>query len=131
MFIPSFVTDFNYRFAKAPHYPDDAHRPLAPHDRLEGAMCVKSQRIVSSSLTLRYDRVLFILEPNTITARLARKRVTVCDYTDRRLEIEHEGVALPYRTFDRLRGVKRAEVVENKRIDEMLALAAQIVPSSR
>lgn len=53
-------------------------------------MCVKSQRTVSNSLTVRYDRVLFILEPNDITATLARKRVTVCDYPDGRLEIDYK-----------------------------------------
>lgn len=53
---------------------------------------------------------------------------TVCDYPDGRLEIEHDGIVLPYRTCDRVRGTKRAEVVENKRIDEVLAIAAQVVP---
>ena len=67
-------------------------------------MCVKSQRTVSGSLTLQYDRVLFILEPNAVTATLPRKRVTVCDHPNGRLEIEQDDVALPYRTFDRVRG---------------------------
>ena len=91
-------------------------------------MCVKSQRTVSHALTLRYDQVLFILEPNDISATLARKRVTVCDYPDGRLEIEHEGVALPYTTFDKVKPTKRAEVVENKRLDDVLSIMQQIAP---
>src|SRR3712207_8074713 len=47
------------------------------------------------------DKVLFILEPNEVTRLLARRRVTVVDYPDGRLAICHEGLNLPYRTFDR------------------------------
>ena len=88
----------------------------------------KSWRTVSHALTLRYDQVLFILEPTDITATLARKRVTVCDYPDGRLEIEHEGVSMPYTTFDKVRPSKRAQVVENKRLDDLLAIMAEIAP---
>ncbi len=108
--VPTFVDAFNARFDKPPYSTEDAHRPLAPHDNLDGAMCVKHQRTVSHALTLRYDQVLFILEPNDISATLARKRVTVCDYPGGRLEIEHEGVALPYNTFDKVKPTRRAEV---------------------
>ncbi|GAB5376914.1 MAG: hypothetical protein AcusKO_33760 [Acuticoccus sp.] len=93
-------------------------------------MCVKSQRSVSVSLTLRYNRVLFVLEPNDISANLARKRVTVCDYPDGRLEIQHGGICLPYRAFG-LKRLQRAEVVENKRLDEVLAIAERMIPVKR
>jgi hypothetical protein len=129
-FVPEFVEAFNARFAREPYCSEDAHRPLASHEHLEGSMCVKSQRTVSGSLTLRYNRALFVLEPNAISASLPRKRVTVCDYPDGRLEIQHEGVCLAYRAF----GVKRpqrAEVVENKRIDEVLAVIERITPVKR
>jgi len=129
-FVPGFVDGFNARFAREPYCPDDAHRSLAAHERLEGAMCVKSQRSVSGSLTLRYNRVLFVLEPNDVSATLARKRVTVCDYPDGRLEIQHGGICLPYRAFG-LKRPQRAEVVENKRLDEVLAIAERVIPVKR
>jgi hypothetical protein len=47
-------------------------------------------------------------------------------YPDGRLEITHEAATLPYRTFDTLRSVHRSEVVENKRLDDMLALVAEM-----
>ncbi|WP_456855019.1 hypothetical protein [Bradyrhizobium sp. USDA 4501] len=40
---------------------------------------------MSHSLTLQYDKVLFILEPNEIINSLARQRVMVFDYPDGRL----------------------------------------------
>jgi len=57
---------------------------------------------------------------------LAGQKVIVCDYPDGRLEIMHESFALPYRTFDTLRSVHRAEVVDNKRLDDMLSIVAEM-----
>jgi hypothetical protein len=45
---------------------------------------------------------MFILEPNEITRGLPRKKVTVYDFPDGRIEVRHQGLALPYRTFDRI-----------------------------
>ena len=61
-----------------------------------------------------------------LAKRLAGKKVIVCDYPDGRLEITHEATSLPYRTFDTLRSVHRSEAVENKRLDDMLALVAEM-----
>ena len=89
-------------------------------------MCRKEFRTLSQALTLRYDKVLFILDPTDLAKRLAGKKVIVCDYPDGRLEITHEGAALPYRTFDKLRSVHRAAVVENKRLDAALLMVAEM-----
>ena len=124
VYAPTFMAAFNQKFAKAPRNPKDMHRPLNEHDSLDGAMCHKEERTLSSSLTLRYDKVLFILDKTDLALSLARKRVTVCDYPDGTLEVQYDGVTLPYRTFDKLRTVNRAEVVENKRLDAVLEFVA-------
>lgn len=124
-FMPAYISDFNNRFAKEPRNSKDMHRPFTKHDSLDCAMCHKEQRTLSNTLTLRYDKVLFILETSDLAISLARKRVTVCDYPDGRLEIQSdEGVTLPYRTFDKLQSVNRAEIVENKRLGPALELIA-------
>jgi hypothetical protein len=70
--------------------------------------------------------VLFILDPTDLAKRLAGKKVVVYDYPDGRLEIVHEGTALSYRTFDKLRSVNRAEIVGNKRLDAALTMVAEM-----
>ncbi len=99
---------------------------MANHENLDGAMCRKEVRTLSQSLTLRYDKVLFILDPTEISRPLAGRKVIVCDYPDGRLEIMHKSFALPYKTFDTLRSVHRAELVDNKRLDDMLLAVAEI-----
>ncbi len=71
-----------------------------------------------------YDTVLFILEPTAVARSAAGSKVVVCDYPDGRLEIVREGIALPYTTFDKLQAVNRSEIVEHKRLDEVLTWIA-------
>ena len=71
-------------------------------------------------MTLQYDKVVFLLEPNAITRELRRKRVTVVDYPDGRLAIRYRGLDLPYTTFDKLRQVSQATIVENKHLGAVL-----------
>jgi transposase len=125
-YAPEFIQEFNTRFGKEPRNPKDMHRSLAAHENLDGAMCHKEVRTLSQALTLRYDKVLFILDPTDLTKRLAGKKVVVYDYPDGRLEIMHEGAALSYRTFDKLRSVNRAEIVGNKRLDAVLTMVAEM-----
>lgn len=125
-FVAGFMADFNARFGKEPRNPKDMHRPLAVHENLDGAMCRKEVRKLSQTLTLRYDKVLFILDPTADAKRLTGQKVIVCDYPDGRLEVMHEGITLPYTTFDKLRSVQRTEIVENKRLDDVLAFVAEM-----
>jgi hypothetical protein len=124
-FLPAFMDDYNHRFAKEPFSDKDVHRPLAEDDDLDDAFAWREERTVSNSLTLQYDKVLFILEPNEITRPLARQRVTVFDYPDGRLVIKHKGRELPYRIFDKVRQVDQAAIVENKRLGAVLAYVAE------
>ena len=91
-----------------------------PSNRALGAVW-REERTVSNSLTLQYDKVLFLLEPNEITRELRRQRVTVVDYPDGRLAIRYHGLDLPYTTFDKLRQVSQEAIVENKHLGAALA----------
>jgi hypothetical protein len=133
--LPAFMADYNRRFAKPARNDKDLHRPLAPHDDLDGSFAWRVERTVTNSLTVQYDRVMFILEPNEITRALARKKVTVYDFPDGRIEVRHQGLALPYRTFDRITRVDQGAIVENKRLSEALemcrAMQAELPPKLR
>jgi hypothetical protein len=106
--------DFNKRFAKIPRDPKNLHRPLAETDDLTKLFVWRENRTVSSNLTLQFDNVLFMLEPTEFALGLQRKRVTITDYPDGRLELSYDGVVLPYRIFDKVQRVSQATIVENK-----------------
>lgn len=125
-FLPAFMAKHNDRFAVEPYNPKDLHRPLAMHEDLDATMVWREKRTVTSALTLHYNKMIFILEPNAISRELVRKQVSVCEFPDGRLEIRHEGTALPYRVFDKLRRVNQAAIVDNKHLSEVLAVAREM-----
>ncbi len=71
---------------------------------------------------MQYDRVVYLLEPTTLAKDLQRKKVRVFDYPDGTIAIKYEGVAVPYTVFDKVRQVKQADVVSNKRLGSVLQL---------
>jgi hypothetical protein len=121
-FLPGFMARYNAKFAKpAMQAGVDAHRSLAAHDDLDTALCWKEERRVSQRLTLQYDKMMFLLEPNEVTRKVAGQRVQVFDYPDGRLAIRHQGLDLPYTIFDQVRQVEQGAAVEHKRLDAVLA----------
>jgi hypothetical protein len=118
---PAFIADYNARFGKAPANNKDLHRPLRVGDNLDDAFAWKEEPALSQALTLQYDKVIFILEPSEQAKAAIGRRVTVIDYPDGRLAIRYRGLELAYRTFDKLRQVSQAAIVENKQLGAALA----------
>ncbi len=124
-FLPGFLEAHNARFARAPANERNAHRALGERDDLIQTFAWKELRTVTHNLTLQYDQRMILLEPNEMTRPLARQRVTVCDYPDGRLAVQHKGRDLPYRMFDRRQTVNQAAIVDNKRLGAALAHIAE------
>jgi hypothetical protein len=106
---------------KAPAKNKDLHRPLRAGDDLDDTFAWKEERTLSQALTLQYDKVMFILEPSEQAKAAIGNRVTVIDYPDGRLAIRYRAVELAYRTFDKIRQVSQAAIVENKQLGAALA----------
>jgi hypothetical protein len=121
-FLPSFVADYNGRFGKAPANAKDLHRPMSPRDQLDDEFTWQEERTLSQALTLQYDKVLFILEPSETAQSAIGKRVTVVDYPDGKIAIRYKGQDLAFRTFDKIRTVNQAAIIENKRLGPMLEM---------
>lgn len=135
-FLPGYIEGFNAQFAKPPLQDRDLHRPLLEHEDLDDILCWQEERTVSSSLTLQYDRVLYLLEPDDLTRSLRRRKVRVYDFPDGTLDIRYRGRSLPFTVFDKVRQVRQSDVVSNKRLAATLRFcqerqAAQRITRSR
>lgn len=120
-FLPAFMMGFNDRFARQPAKDHNAHRLLnIPPERLIDVLCVKDQRYLSDQLTLTYEHKKVILEPNDITSGLVGKYVDIHVYPDGSFTVNHKGVSLPYKVFDKDQRVTHAAITENKRLSAML-----------
>lgn len=122
-FAPSYIDKHNSKFARLPFNPTDAHRPVQDEDQVDDIVRWEVTRKVTKSLSVHYNKVMFLLDDSPCARTAIGKLVTVCDFPDGRIEIRHEGVPLPYRTYDKMRRVNQAEVIDSKRISAALEMA--------
>ena len=125
-YMPSFIADFNRRFAKPPRNDFNAHRSLYIDEDMDLIFTVRDLRRVSNSLTLQYDKMLYLLTDTPKTRAVIGKYIEVYEYPDGRIEVRADGAALPYITYDRLPEIDQGEVVENKRLGHILQVAQHI-----
>lgn len=124
-FLPSYIERFNAQFAKPPLQDKDLHRPLRDHDDLDDILTWQEDRTVSNSLTVQYDKVIYLLKPDDFSRKLKRKKVRMYDYPDGTIDIRYQGRSLPFSHFDKIRQVKQADVVSNKRLGATLELCRE------
>lgn len=89
------MTAYNRRFGKAPRHDFDVHRPLETDDDLTAFFTWREPRRVSKSLTVQYDKVLYLIEDNELSRRAIGKYIEVWHYPDGRKELRLNGVVLP------------------------------------
>lgn len=118
--LPTFIEAYNERFAHLPANAKDLHRLAPASDVLDEALAWREVRMVSTNLTLHYDRMLLILEPTLQTRALARKQVEVVNYPDGRFAVRHAGTDLPFRMLDKIAIVTPGTIVDSKRLGEAL-----------
>lgn len=121
-YVNEFMDDYNRRFAKAPRHDFDVHRPLENHDDLAAFFTWREPRRVSKSLTVQYDKVLYLIEDNELSRKAIGKYIEVWHYPHGPKELRLNGVALPYSTYDRLSEIDQGAIVDNKRLGRTLEL---------
>lgn len=125
-YAPSFMAAYNARFAKPPKSEFDAHRPLRDDEDLDTLLTWRAPRKVTKSLTVQYDRVIYLLADTPANRKLIHRYIEVWEYPDGRIEIRADGVALPYVPYDRLSELDQGAVVEHKRLSHALQVAQAI-----
>lgn len=122
-YAPCFMADYNARFAKPPRSDFDVHRPVRDDENLEHALTWREPRKVTKSLTLQYDRVLYLLEDVPENRQLIDRYIDVWEYPNGRMEIRAEGRLIASRAYDRLADVDQGAIIEHKRLGHALELA--------
>lgn len=120
VYAEEFMVDYNQRFAKTPRHDFDVHRPLENDDDLTAFFTWREPRRVSKSLTVQYDKMLYLIEDTELSRKAIGKYIDVWHYPDGRKELRLNGVALPYSTYDRLSEIDQGAIVDNKRLGRTL-----------
>ncbi|WP_412525941.1 ISNCY family transposase [Burkholderia lata] len=125
-YAPAFIAAYNARFAKPPRSDFDAHRPLRDDENLDTLLTWRETRRVTKSLTVQYDRVIYLLEDTAANRSLVHRYIEVWEYPDGRIELRANGAALPYIRYDKLSEIDQGAVVEHKRLGHVLQVAQAI-----
>jgi transposase len=120
---PSFIAAYNARFAKPPKSGFDAHRPLRTDESLDLLLTWRETRRVTKSLTVQYDRVMYLLDDTPENRKLIHRYIDVWEYPNGSIEIRADGRVLPSRSYDRLAEIDQGAIVEHKRLGHVLELA--------
>jgi len=124
VWLDSFILDFNRRFARAPKYPKNLHRPVNEQPaELDDIFAWQELRTLSKSLTFQYDKMLYLVEPTEENTRIAGEKIMVYDYPDGTLGFKYGYRMLTYQVFDKLAIVDQGAIVDNKRLGAVLKLA--------
>lgn len=113
-FLPSFIEDFNKRFARTPQNTTNAHRPLLALHNLERIFSLKQERYLSKNLTLQYKNVIYQIISDRQGNALRKARVIVLESKKGEVSIEYQGKqlkAVPYHQIQ-----YRAEIVSSKEV---------------
>ena len=113
-FLPTFLHDFNQKFAKAPADPINAHRPLLSTHNLDKIFCLKYTRQLSNNLTLQYDNVIYQVFADRREYTLRKAKVTVYEAKDGVVTIEHGKKKLTAQPYHKMQA--RAEEVSGKEL---------------
>ena len=129
-FMPTFIDDYNRRFGKLARDRHDAHRAVRPDEDLAAIFAWREYRKVTDSLTLRYERKIYLIVDTPSNRRYIGKYVEVFQFPDGRIEIRVAGVSLPYSTYNKIGTIDHGAIVDNKRLSQVLR-TAQIVQAQR
>ena len=120
--LPCFIEQFNQKFAKCARNPKNLHRPLTESNlELDDIFTWQEPRKVTKSLTISYDKCIYLLEPTELNQTLIGQHIAFLEYPDGTVAMMHKGRKLNYSIFNKLLGLQQNEVVENKRLGSVLA----------
>jgi hypothetical protein len=119
-FAPTFLGDYNQRFARAPSNPHDAHRPLRADEDLNEVFRWKEQRTLTQNLAVHYKGRLYVVEESPEATKQRRRLVQVHELEDGTVIIRHGAHKLKATSFRKGGAVRQQDVVDNKYLTSTL-----------
>jgi len=128
-FMPTFIDDYNRRFGKLPRDRHDAHRPIRKDEDLNAIFAWREYRKVTDSLTLRYERKMYLIQDTPSNRRLIGKYIEVFQFPMAHRNPCSRGVTALLH-IRQLGTIDQGAIVDNKRLSHVLR-TSQVVQASR
>jgi len=123
-YLPTFMQNFNKRFAVKPRSTVNAHRPLAASDQLARILTWQEDRVLSRNLTLQYRHTIYQIKTDRPSYTLKNAPVKICEDASGQVFILYKDKPLDYTIYHRQ--VKQALVISSKDIASVLDRKPQV-----
>lgn len=115
-FLPTFIEDYNRRFAVVPKDPSNAHSPL--EQNLDLIFTIREFRYLSKNLTFQYKNILYQIRTDREIYALRKAKVTVREKKEGSIEVVYKNKPLAFRAYHSQQ--KQGEVVDSKNLNEVI-----------
>lgn len=85
----------------------------------------QSVRKLSNSLTFQYNQVVYLIENSEENARLVHENVLILEHMDGHISVRYGHRSLKFKIFDKLEKVSQGQIVDNKRLGQVLQFAKE------
>ncbi len=118
-FLPTFIKDYNTRFAKTPTSSIDMHRASLPDDGiLDLIFSHQHLRKLSKNLELSYNNKIYQIKTDGKGYRMRRSIITVHENSHQKITLRYKNQLLDYQVFDK--NNRPAPIIDTKTIDQHL-----------
>lgn len=117
-FLPTFIKDYNRRFAVVPKSPDNAHKPLLQSHDLKQIFTIRNFRHLSKNLTFQYNNTIYQIKTERENYALSKAKVMVCEKEDGSVFVFYKNRPLTFTVYNYQQ--KQGEVVDAKRLNEVV-----------
>lgn len=114
-FLPTFIEDYNRRFAVVPKDLSNAHRELLPEHKLDHIFTIKESRHLSKSLTFQYKNTIYQVRTTRESYALRKAHITVYEKEDGVIEVFYKGTKLVIARYDIQE--KQGDIVDAKSVN--------------
>lgn len=118
VFLPTFIEDYNRRFAVIPKDPNNAHRSLFPEQNLDLIFSIQEIRHLSKNLTFQYKNTVYQIQTERETYTLRKAKITMHEKKDGSLQVLYKGKPLAFLSHKFQE--KQGEVVDSKNLNEIM-----------
>jgi transposase len=118
LWLPTFMDDYNRRFAVSPRSDFDFHVPLSDSDNLDFILCRKESRTLSKNLTFQYQKKIYQIHVDRPTYALRNAKVTVLEKPNHEIIVLYKNQPIHFDIY--IQQQKQAEVVSSKTVDHAL-----------
>ena len=120
--LPTFIADFNRRFAVTPAVSTDAHvRYLGKAEHLRRILSVQGTRVLSKNLTCQYEGTLLQVKTASSGLSLRGATITIHRHFDQQIELRWQGKTLKFEALTRAdQPVPQAPAVDGKQVNSLV-----------